>query len=1094
MTINELYNLTLELLYGSEDLEEIKAKLGTLRWDERSILHSLLLTLFSRDQRFLDFTSKLAQITPTVENLANAFILVRLKIKQLGLKRSDIFYSWPLITNDKNIAELQKFDPESFKDFLGTRIWLRKYEDKYEHLSKFLRGDPSFDETTVRQLLGDEVEVSSQSVQITLPCNCTNSNDIYRGHIRSKLIEFPSVKTCQIELAKSLAARKFNVPVDNISLNLPCETCPYREFSSVLFDGYFPKKTSPQIDILFVGMNPYVDEVKQGVPFIGRAGQVLRQALEELNFHEAYNIAFYNVVPCFIPNNADPSLQVIKQCTPVHLSYVIRSLQPKVIVLLGSVAAKGFYTAFANQIKQVYGIPSAEAFWKSRGKLYQKKISLLVTWHPSYIARQGTPRHLLDQFKEDLLQITNVVKPSKLVVTSEHISEPKRQTQTQKKQKVTQRVFRRLDAISFELIQLLNQGYRPVNVTAQNLGSRKTLVLKLRHKENNDVKLLRAADYIKFTYAQLKPELQDEKNYTPLIDTNQVNFYSTDLDDYANDKWSVANTPYSYEADVDAKDYVILTLWEALGKSWTEDGTQPKIGYLDIEVFNLSGYSIDDAVKYAQDPISIITLVTKQGEVKVFSSVEPYRKLGLDLTKDQLIQKIEQGFEFAKKYLAKNSSLDRSEIKLDEIVVTDSELEMLMEFKEVVKSFELVTGWNFYFDNQYISRRLQVLGLDSWQLDSGEQVSLHETQSWTGKIAKPIYNWPGTTSIDMKDIVESEKRLTRYTLENVAQKLLKVGKVPHEESLEELAKNDTVTFIGYNIVDTLLVYFLDKLYGFAEKYVAIAMTAQCSLYSASAGPLAQIDPLMVYFAHRKGKLVRTKTKLPEEWEFDKIGGFVRPWDFVKNVVPLVQFIDVGSMYPNTMRTFNISPDSMVGYIETGEIKSDDNKRNQLLKIITEILNGGSDDTTVTLVVNPFTTRDKYRVTTKQLTQQLRQKNYIITARGTIHKSQDELGLLAEIEAYLLDQRNVYKPICKKQKDPKACLLQLGFKILANAIYGAMGNAAFRFFCPYLVEAVTLTAQTGMKFAALVLAQALNKLRPWEEIKQIYHARRFENAG
>src|SRR5437868_12709226 len=132
----------------------------------------------------------------------------------------------------------------------------------------------------------------------------------------------------------------------------------------------------PDADLLFVGEGPGAEEDKQGLPFVGRSGQLLdRLLLEEMGLtRDRCYIA--NVVKCRPPNNRDPLPDEIAACNP-WLEAQLEFIRPKVVVTLGNFATKTI-------LGTTQGITSV------RGKVYPYRTGVLIpTFHPAAVLRGG---------------------------------------------------------------------------------------------------------------------------------------------------------------------------------------------------------------------------------------------------------------------------------------------------------------------------------------------------------------------------------------------------------------------------------------------------------------------------------------------------------------------------------------------------------------------------------------------------------------------------------------------------------------------------------------------------------------------------------
>ena len=130
---------------------------------------------------------------------------------------------------------------------------------------------------------------------------------------------------------------------------------------------------NPKAELMFVGEGPGADEDIQGIPFVGRAGQLLTKMIEAMGFRRE-DVYIANVVKCRPPDNRNPEPDEIASCEP-FLFRQIEAIEPKVIVALGSFAAK---TLLRTQ----------DPISRLRGRVYEYHGAKLVpTFHPSFLLR-----------------------------------------------------------------------------------------------------------------------------------------------------------------------------------------------------------------------------------------------------------------------------------------------------------------------------------------------------------------------------------------------------------------------------------------------------------------------------------------------------------------------------------------------------------------------------------------------------------------------------------------------------------------------------------------------------------------------------------
>ena len=131
-------------------------------------------------------------------------------------------------------------------------------------------------------------------------------------------------------------------------------------------------------DIMFIGEGPGADEDREGIPFVGKAGQLMNKALEGIGINRE-DLYIANIVKCRPPSNRVPTEDEALACLNYLRNQVIL-VKPKIVVLLGS-------TALKNIMGEEYGITS------SRGKWIEKKgIWYMPTWHPAALLRDETKK------------------------------------------------------------------------------------------------------------------------------------------------------------------------------------------------------------------------------------------------------------------------------------------------------------------------------------------------------------------------------------------------------------------------------------------------------------------------------------------------------------------------------------------------------------------------------------------------------------------------------------------------------------------------------------------------------------------------------
>lgn len=128
-----------------------------------------------------------------------------------------------------------------------------------------------------------------------------------------------------------------------------------------------------EAELMFIGEGPGADEDIQGIPFVGKAGQLMDKAFDGLGINRE-EVYIANIVKCRPPNNRDPEQEEAMVCINYLRNQVIL-VKPKVIVLLGRIALN-------NILGEEYKITA------SRGKTIENKgITYIPTWHPAALLR-----------------------------------------------------------------------------------------------------------------------------------------------------------------------------------------------------------------------------------------------------------------------------------------------------------------------------------------------------------------------------------------------------------------------------------------------------------------------------------------------------------------------------------------------------------------------------------------------------------------------------------------------------------------------------------------------------------------------------------
>lgn len=141
-------------------------------------------------------------------------------------------------------------------------------------------------------------------------------------------------------------------------------------------------------DIMFIGEGPGADEDKQGLPFVGKAGQLMNKAFQALGINRE-EIYIANIVKCRPPSNRVPEEDEAQACLNYLRNQVVL-IKPEIIVLLGS-------TALKNILGKEYGITAVRGKWMEKNG-----IKYMPTWHPAALLRDENKKI---EFWQDLKEL-----------------------------------------------------------------------------------------------------------------------------------------------------------------------------------------------------------------------------------------------------------------------------------------------------------------------------------------------------------------------------------------------------------------------------------------------------------------------------------------------------------------------------------------------------------------------------------------------------------------------------------------------------------------------------------------------------------------
>lgn len=247
------------------------------------------------------------------------------------------------------------------------------------------------------------------------------------------------------------------------------------------------------------------------------------------------------------------------------------------------------------------------------------------------------------------------------------------------------------------------------------------------------------------------------------------------------------------------------------------------------------------------------------------------------------------------------------------------EYSMLAYFMEhFVKEAIAISGWNFLrYDWQYLCNRCKNIGLNirdiapyrSWEKYT--LMKLYNKNSKSKKVDIPLHK----IIFDYLEVYQkwdtAIKPHESLKLDDVGEVVAGVNKVKHTMGFNEMYEKDPEGYVFYNGVDSILVREIHNELKTANTFFSLANLIRCSLMT-SFSPVRSLQVLQTCYILKENKVFCTKDKNFDDDEEEKEkyeGAYVyepNPGQF-KNVVAL----DFASLYPTTMRQFNISPDTFI---------------------------------------------------------------------------------------------------------------------------------------------------------------------------------------
>ena len=472
--------------------------------------------------------------------------------------------------------------------------------------------------------------------------------------------------------------------------------------------------------------------------------------------------------------------------------------------------------------------------------------------------------------------------------------------------------------------------------------------------------------------------------------------------------------------------FLIDTYWQENEKPEFTNN-QLKVYFIDIETYS------PDAFPDPQDPNDTINIIT------IYDTItKKFHSWGL------------------KPYTAKNPDVTYTDCKTEEELLRKFVLFFSADYPDIL------SGWNSeFFDIPYVINRVKkVLGEEMMQKLS--PIGSLRSRTFMGKFGREQVKWhiEGLSCVDYLDIYRRFCQTLResYKLDAVGEIELQERKVDYgDQNLTDLADNNWETFVDYNIQDVNLLVRLEQKLQYIQLLRMIAY-AGLTTFEGALGSLSVITGLCSIRARLKDKRIPTFVKDVQEGP-PNAGAYVGDpqQGFQEHVVSF----DANSLYPNTMITLNLSPETKVGKI----IDKTDND------ITIQHVNGQT-----------------FKLTHEKFASFVKQEEIAIS-RAKILFTQKEKGIIPDTIDYYYTKRVEVKKLHTKAKKKQLTMTegteeydnlqieidrlnirQHTIKILMNTVYGYFGNKHSPLGDDDLANSITLTGQAVIKESNRLLTE------------------------
>jgi DNA polymerase elongation subunit (family B) len=463
--------------------------------------------------------------------------------------------------------------------------------------------------------------------------------------------------------------------------------------------------------------------------------------------------------------------------------------------------------------------------------------------------------------------------------------------------------------------------------------------------------------------------------------------------------------PHKFESDFRPLQRVLMDYYY--------DKPSPRINYafLDIEV----DYSQKIGFAGPMNPYAVINAVT------IYQSwTGRYLTAVIPPTVDGVLWTEISGNNADAIYSEIDSLIAAGQLRADvrpEITICKDELELLTFMLDAIQEADIISGWNSeFFDIPYICERLLLAGGESLMARIEHQGLRAPKKEMVNRFGseEPVYKFRGRSHLDYMRLFQKftfEGRVS-YALGNILQEEVGVGKLEYEGSLEQLYHNDFATFVAYNFRD------VDGLVQLDSKFKFIALANQMAhentvVFDAVLGTVSYVETGITNHAHYKlNRIVHDKVITENE----KVEGAIVLTP-KKGLHEWVGSVDINSLYPNVIRSLNISPEKIIGQFTDKE------------EAWRDIRDGGRRRHTLILESG-----EQHIATGAEWKAALSENRWAVSAYGTVFDHACGNGVVADILQFWYSERKRLQAEKKKWgKEVIKLKQELGIELSAECI-------------------------------------------------------------